>query len=136
MSWLSDLFSSGASKVVDSISSGLDSLFTSDEERLQAKLLIEKEVNAYKESLLKAQAKYDKEITERWKSDNEHAVTRLVRPLIVLWGFALLTIVMLLDGNVGGFTINVAYIPLLETIVTTSVVAYMGARTIDKFGKK
>ena len=42
---------------------------------------------------------------------------------------------MLLDGNVGEFTINEAYIPLLETIVVTSVVAYMGGRSVEKVSK-
>lgn len=52
-----------------------------------------------------------------------------------MWSFVLLTIVMLLDGNIGEFTINEAYIPLLETIVVTSVVAYMGGRSVEKVTK-
>ena len=135
MSWFTDLFTSGAAKVVDSISSGLDSLFTSDEERLQAKLLIEKEVNAYKKALLDAQAKYDKEITERWKSDNEHSVTRLVRPISYGFILALFAGLAVFDGNIGAFSINPAYVPVIEGLLYTMTIAYFGSRGIEKVAK-
>ncbi len=132
MSWFTNLFTSGAEKVVDSISDGLDSLFTSDEERLQARLLVEKEVNRYKEVLLQAQSQYDKEITERWKSDNENFLTRLVRPLSFSAVLVLFFIIVLFDGNVGEFTINAAYIPVIEGLLYTMVIAYFGSRGMEK----
>ncbi len=134
MSWISEIFTSSVGTVIDSVGKIVDSVHTSDEEklRIQAEL-----VKLQADAQLKAQElelQYEQEVSKRWISDNEHIVTRLTRPAIVLWGFALLTIVMLLDGNIGEFTINESYIPLLETIVVTSVVAYMGARSLDKFG--
>ncbi len=132
MSWFTNLFTSGAEKVVDSISDGLDSLFTSDEERLQARLLVEKEVNRYKEVLLQAQSQYDKEITERWKSDNENFLTRLVRPLSFSAVLVLFFIIVLFDGNIGEFTINAAYIPVIEGLLYTMVIAYFGSRGMEK----
>ena len=134
MSWISEIFTSSVGTVIDSVGKIVDSVHTSDEEklRIQAEL-----VKLQADAQLKAQElelQYEQEVSKRWISDNEHVLTRLTRPAIVLWSFALLTIVMLLDGNIGEFTINESYIPLLETIVVTSVVAYMGARSIDKFG--
>ncbi len=138
MSWFTDLFTSGAAKVVDSVTSGLDSLFTSDEERLQAKLLVEKEVNRYKEVLLQAQAQYDKEVTERWKSDNEHSITRLVRPVTYIFILVLFAGLVLFDGNIGEFVINPSYIPVIEGLLYTMTIAYFGSRGMEKIvkGKK
>lgn len=47
MSFITDIFSSGASKVIDSVSKGLDSLFTSDEERLKAKNVLQQAMNEF-----------------------------------------------------------------------------------------
>ena len=41
MGLFSSMFSSGVSEVVDSVADGLDTLFTSDEERLKAKNMLE-----------------------------------------------------------------------------------------------
>lgn len=135
MNWFTSLFSSSASAVVESVGKVIDSLVTSDEEKIVLKNQLASEMNKFALEMETKSLEYEQEITKRWVSDGEHVLTRLTRPFIVVWGFALLTIVMLMDGNVGEFKINAAYIPLLETIVTTSVVAYMGARSLDKFTK-
>ena len=135
MSWFTNVVSGGVDKVVDSVANGLDSLFTSDDERNKAKIILEKNMQDFKIELENKALEYDKEVTERWKSDNEHTITRLVRPAIVIWSMFVFTVALLFDGNVMNFHINEAYIPLLETIVTTSIVAYMGMRTFDKHSK-
>lgn len=132
MSWISEIFTSSVGTVIDSVGKIVDSVHTSDEEKLRVQLELSK---LKAETELKAQEmelQYEQEVSKRWISDNEHLVTRLTRPAIVIWGVALLTIVMLLDGNIGEFTINEAYIPLLETIVVTSIVSYMGGRSVEK----
>jgi len=136
MSWFTNLFSSGAAKVVDSVTAGLDSLFTSDDERMRAKLLIEKEVNRYKESMLQAQLQHDKEITERWKSDNEHTITRLVRPASYVFILVLFSGLVLFDGNIGAFAINPKYIPVIEGLLYTMTIAYFGSRGMEKITKE
>ena len=135
MGWFKNLISDGASKLVDSVSSGLDSLFTSDEERLQARAVIEKQVQDYQVKIMDAQSRYDAEITARWKSDNENLVTRLVRP--VSYGFMLIVffVISFSDGNIGGFKINPAYIPVYETLLITMTIAYFGSRGTEKIMK-
>ena len=81
MGWFSKMLSGGIDKTVDSVGTALDGLFTSDEERLQAKQIITSEMNKFEMGIMDAQSKHDAEITARWKSDNEHSITRLVRPL-------------------------------------------------------
>ena len=135
---ITDLLSSSVSKVVDSVGTTLDKLITSDEERE----LIKKELEQIKATALmeseNTYLKHEQEITKRWTSDNEHVLTRLVRPAVVIWSFALLTIVMLFDGNtIFGHTLAIkgAYVPILETIVVTVTMAYFGGRTFDKYSK-
>lgn len=133
MSWFTDIFSSGAATVIDSMGNAIDKLVTSDEEKIALRNELMKAQLEAKHKADELSLQMEGQITERWKSDNEHWVTRLVRPLIVLWSFALLTVVILFDGNVGDFTVKVAYIPVIEGIVTASVLAYMGVRSLDKY---
>lgn len=133
MSWLTDIFSSSASAIVDSVGSAIDKLVTSDEEKLQLKNEL---VKIQLEATLKANEQANEaetQITERWKSDNEHWVTRLVRPLSYSWVILLFSSVVIMDGNLGQFKINVAYIPVIESLLVTMTLAYFGARTIEKF---
>ena len=128
MSWFTDIFTGGASQVIDSMGNAIDKLVTSDEEKIALRNELMKAQLEAKHKADELSLQMEGQITERWKSD-----TRLVRPLIVLWSFALLTVVILFDGNVGDFTVKVAYIPVIEGIVTASVLAYMGVRSLDKY---
>ena len=136
MDWLTGLFSKGAGLVVDSVGNAVDKLVTSDEERLALKNELHTiRLNAQKESgLLASQA--NKEITKRWGSDNEHFITRLVRPVSYIWVVILFSFVVLLDGNliINGiaFSIKEAYIPVIETLLSVMTVAYFGSRGIEK----
>jgi len=134
MSWLSELFSSSAGAIVDSIGKAADSLITSDEERLQLKNEL---VKIQLEATLKANEQANEaeaQITERWKSDNEHIITRLVRPLSFGWVIMLFSVVIIGDTN-WGFTVKDAYIPVIETLLVTMTIAYFGGRSFEKFKK-
>ena len=74
------------------------------------------------------------QITERWKSDNEHVITRLVRPISFGWVIMLFSVVIIGDTN-WGFTVKDAYIPVIETLLVTMTVAYYGGRSFEKFKK-
>lgn len=133
MSWISDLFNNSAGVIIDSVGNAIDKLVTSDEEKLQLKNEL---VKIQLEATLKANEQANEaeaQITERWKSDNEHLVTRLVRPLSYAWVILLFSSVVMMDGNLGQFKINVAYIPVIESLLVTMTLAYFGARTIEKF---
>lgn len=49
--WLGKLLSGGASKLVDSVTNGLDNLITNKEELAAAKLAVDKEVNRHMEAI-------------------------------------------------------------------------------------
>ncbi len=133
---LTSLFTGGIDKVIDSVGSALDNLFTSDEERAAAKIeLMKIRQDAHIESFKLANA-YEQSINKRWLSDNEHFITRLVRPLIVIFLFVLFGAVVISDGNIGHFKINSAYIPVLQTLLVTVTVAYFGSRGAEKITRE
>ena len=131
MSWLSDIFSSSVGSVIESVGKVADSLITSDQERIQLKNEL---VKIQLEATLKANEQANEaesQITERWKSDNEHVITQLVRPLSFAWVICLFTVIIIGDTN-WGFTVKDAYVPVLETLLTTMVIAYFGSRGVEK----
>ena len=135
MNWFSKMVSGGIDKTVDSVGTALDGLFTSDEERLQAKQLITSEMNKFKTTVIEAQGKHDAEITARWKSDNEHSVTRLVRPISYIAVLVVFFIIAFADGNLGDFTLNEKYIPVFEGLLSIMTIAYFGSRGAEKVTK-
>lgn len=132
---LTSLFTSGIDTVIDSVGNALDKLFTSDEERNKAKIEIMRiRQNSYIQAMKNAK-EFEENITKRWESDNEHAITRLVRPIIVIFLFTLFGAVVVADGNIAHFKINSAYIPVLQTLLVTVTVAYFGSRGAEKIMK-
>lgn len=75
------------------------------------------------------------EITKRLETDNEHNITRLVRPVTYALMFLLFIAIVILDGNVGDFEINQSYIPAIESLFTTMTVFYFGSRGLEKMMK-
>ena len=71
-------------------------------------------------------------ITLDWTTLNEHTITRLVRPASFVFVLSLFAVVVLFDGNLGGFQVNPAYIPVIEGLLYTMVVAYFGSRGAEK----
>lgn len=129
------ILTGGIDKVIDSVGNAIDKLVTSDEERIQLQnALVEAKIKATLESE-NNYLKHEEEISKRWLSDNEHMITRLVRPVMVIWSYVLFTAVMLADGNIGSFHIAPSYVPMLETVLVTITVAYFGSRGIEKTTK-
>ena len=131
MSWLSELFTSSAAVLVDSVGKAIDSTFTTDEEKLKLKNELTTIITNHEAVMETKAVEYEQEITKRWTSDNEHSITRMVRPLSYIWVIVLFTVVIIGDTNFG-FIVKDAYIPVLETLLTTMTVAYFGSRGIEK----
>lgn len=135
MGFFSNLFSSSASTLVDSVGKAIDDNVTSDEERLQLRNAL---TTIKEDALIKAkelELEADKEITKRWTSDNEHLITRLVRPVAYGWILILFSALVLTDGNFGEFTIREAYIPVIETLMLVMTGAYFASRGLEKINK-
>jgi cation transport ATPase len=132
MNWLTSLFSSGASVVIDSVGKAIDNLVTSDEEKLKLKNELASEMNKFTLDMESKSHEFEQEITKRWTSDNENLVTRLVRPISYVFVLVVFAVILFTDGNIGEFKINESYIPVIETLLATMTVAYFGSRGIEK----
>ncbi len=132
MSWITELFTSSVGSIVDSIGNAIDKNVTNDEERmvLQNELMkVKLEADAKKGEL---NEEFEKEVSKRWLSDNEHIITRLVRPVSYCIVLTLFISVVIADGNLGQFQVKEAYIGVLETLMITMTVAYFGGRSYEK----
>lgn len=81
-----------------------------------------------------AELTYERELTERLKADmgSDNWLAKSIRPL----GFAAWTLLMLfiilVDGNIGTYQINPAYLPLIESVYITYLGFYVGSRGMEK----
>jgi hypothetical protein len=75
------------------------------------------------------------EITKRLQIDSEHAITRMIRPVSYAAMFVLFMCVVLFDGNLMDFTIDKAYVPVIQSLFGTMTIFYFGSRGIEKVMK-
>ena len=75
------------------------------------------------------------EVTKRLSMDNEHAVTRLIRPVMTGCMFVMFLACVFFDGNLGDFTIDKAYVPVIQSLFGTMTIFYFGSRGIEKVMK-
>jgi hypothetical protein len=75
------------------------------------------------------------EVTKRLQSDNEHNVTRLVRPISYAAMFVLYMSCIFFDGNLGDFQIKDQYIPSITSLFSTMTIFYFGSRGLEKVMK-
>ena len=85
--------------------------------------------------LLKQDAIEMQEVTKRLESDNEHNVTRLVRPISYAAMFILYMACIFFDGNLGDFQIKEQYIPSITSLFSTMTIFYFGSRGLEKVMK-
>jgi hypothetical protein len=85
--------------------------------------------------LLKQDSIELQEVTKRLESDNEHNVTRLVRPISYAAMFILYMACIFFDGNLGDFQIKDQYIPSITSLFSTMTIFYFGSRGLEKVMK-
>ena len=85
--------------------------------------------------LLKQDAIEMQEVTKRLESDNEHNVTRLVRPISYAAMFILYMACIFFDGILGDFQIKEQYIPSITSLFSTMTIFYFGSRGLEKIMK-
>ena len=133
MGFLSSLFSDGVSNVVTALGDAIDKNVTSDQERLQ----LRNELAKIQSDTIAKQGDLDiqleEEITKRQNSDNEHLITRLMRPVSLFFVLTMFCFISIADINI--LTIKDAYIPVYETLLVTMVVALFGSRGAEKVTK-
>ena len=117
--------------VIEKVGGVIDSLTTTEEERLEAKRKME-------EVLMQAESQAQEQVTRRWEADmkSDNWLSKNIRPLICIFLTAIFVVISIFDGNAGGFSIAPAYIPIYQTLLITVYGAYFAGRSIEKIKKK
>jgi hypothetical protein len=128
MSKLLDILGGGVIKQVGDV---LDNLTTSKEEKLAARQKI-------KEVLMQAEANAQEQVSRRWEADmkSDNWLSKNIRPLICIFLTIMFIIISIFDGNINGFAIAPAYVPIYQTLLITVYGAYFAGRSIEKIKKR
>lgn len=113
--------------LVKDVGKVIDSLTTTDEERLIAKQKLQ-------ELLEKADKDAQDQVTARWESDmnSDSFLSKNIRPLVLVYLTFVFTILSFFDGNIGGFEVAGQYIPIFQSLLITVYGAYFIGRTVEK----
>ena len=116
--------------IIKEVGGVIDKLTTTDEERLEAKRLIQ-------EILEKADSDAQEQVTRRWESDmnSDSFLSKNIRPMVLIYLTVIFTTCAFFDGNIGDFEIAEEYIPIFQTLLVTVYGAYFVGRTWEKAKK-
>ena len=125
--FITKLFSSGATKLVEGIGGVLDELITSKDEKLAAELKI-------KELIAKHEVEMETEITSRWSSDmnSDSWLSKNVRPLVLIFLVVSTVLLVFIDAGVIDFIVEDKWTDLLQLVLITVIGAYFGGRSMEK----
>ena len=128
--FITKLFSSGATKLVEGIGGVLDELITSKDEKLAAELKI-------KELIAKHEVEMEKEISSRWASDmsSDSWLSKNVRPLVLIFLVVSTVLLVFIDAGVIEFEVKSSWVDLLQLVLITVIGAYFGGRSLEKVKK-
>lgn len=128
--FITRLFSSGATKLVEGIGGVLDELITSKDEKLAAELKI-------KELIAKHEVEMEKEISSRWASDmtSDSWLSKNVRPLVLIFLVVSTVLLVFIDAGVIEFEVKSSWVDLLQLVLITVIGAYFGGRSLEKVKK-
>ena len=108
----------------------VDNVVTTDEERKSLKIKL-------KEVLSQAESSAQEQGTRRWEADSKAGwLPANIRPLTLIFLTFVFVIISVFDGNLGGFAISPAYIPIYQTLLLCVYSAYFAGRSIEKIKKK
>ena len=114
----------GADKIVDKTMSGLDNLFTSDEERLQARNVLAKGMQEFELAL-------ESQLTERWKADmaSDSWLSKAVRPMVLI-----ATTLTMMAVYIGGMFVGIPPDLVANVTIVFGIVggSYFGGREVGK----
>ena len=127
---LAKLFGNAGGGIVDKISGVVDKFVRTKDEKAE----FEKQMT---EILIEAEAAMQKNVTERWKADLEHGnwLTRSVRPLVLIFLIVSTVLMVFIDSGSINFTVEEKWTELLQLVLMTTIGAYFGGRSAEKFNQ-
>jgi hypothetical protein len=129
--FLQKIFGGAGGAVVDKIANVADRFIRTKDEKAE----FEKQMT---EIFIEAEAAMQKNVTERWKADLEHGnwLTRSVRPLVLIFLIVATVIMVFIDSGSIAFEVEEKWTDLLQLVLMTTIGAYFGGRSVEKFKKK
>ena len=127
---LGKLFGNAGGSVVEKISGVVDKFVRTKDE----KAAFEKEMT---QILIEAEDAMQKNVTERWKADLEHGnwLTRSVRPLVLIFLIVATVLMVFIDSGSLVFNVEQKWTDLLQLVLMTTIGAYFGGRSVEKYNK-
>ena len=127
---LSKLFGNTGGAVVDKLAGVADRFIRTKDEKAE----FEKEMTNI---LIEAEAAMQKNVTERWKADLEHGnwLTRSVRPLVLVFLIVATVLMVFIDSGSIKFEVEEKWVDLLQLVLMTTIGAYFGGRSVEKYNK-
>ena len=135
MNWLTKVFSSGASEIIDSVGNAIDKLVTSDEEKIILKNQLASEINKFTLEMENKVLEHEKEITTRHANDmkSDSWLSKNIRPLALIY---ILTMYSLLSISSGfDFEVTESYVELLGQWGMLIMSFYFGGRSLEKISQ-
>jgi hypothetical protein len=128
---LAKIFGNAGGSILEKLSGVADKFIQTKEE----KAAFQKEMT---EIFIKAEAEMQKNVTERWKADLEHGnwLTRSVRPLVLIFLIVATVLMVFIDSGSITFNVEQKWTDLLQLVLMTTIGAYFGGRSVEKFKKK
>ena len=130
MNILSMLTGGGAKDLVKGVGGVIDSLHTSEEEKLEANQKIKELVSNY-------EVEMEKTITERWKVDmnSDSWLSKNIRPMVLIFLVVATVLMIFIDAGVIAFEVKDTWVDLLQLVLITVIGAYFGGRSLEKVKK-
>ena len=127
---LGGLLSSGTADLVKGIGGVVDSLHTSQEEKLEAERKIKELVANYEMEM-------EKNITARWQVDlkSDSWLSKNVRPLVLIFLIVCTMLLIFIDAGEIKFEVKNTWVDLLQLVLITVIGAYFGGRSFEKVKK-
>ena len=127
---LGNLLSGGAADLIKGVGGVIDSLHTSDEEKLAAEQKVKELVSSY-------EIEMEKNITERWKMDmaSDSWLSKNIRPLVLIFLVVSTVLLVFIDAGVIAFEVKASWVDLLQLVLITVIGAYFGGRSLEKVKK-
>ena len=130
MNILGMLTGGGAKDLVKGVGGVIDSLHTSEEEKLEA-------AQKVKELVYNYEVEMEKQITERWSMDmkSDSWLSKNIRPLVLIFLVVSTVLLVFIDAGVIAFEVKASWVDLLQLVLITVIGAYFGGRSLEKVKK-
>jgi len=128
--FLAKIFGGAATNVADGLSDIVDKFVQTKDEK-----------DAFKKQMtelfMKHEADMEKNITERWVSDNTASwLTKNVRPIILMFLVVSTVVMIFIDAGMITFEVEDKWTDLLQLTLITVISAYFGGRSFEKIKNK